>query len=240
MMKVTWVKVLFFLFSFVGVVGATENVYNLSLSGLPAYRSLVFEVRSGWGTRYTPPTWAEGYELWSGFNYGINEKFSGQVFVGYNFSSGDPGISVGVGYNIYRKGPLALSTMLLWMRETTGDFTLQNGVFVSYKMEAWEFLFNNYLEKTFASDRDPMDWHVTLSASRKMGILRVGVEYLGEDLEDVWEEEEAEGGANNFIGVLMSVGTEKFGVSLTPGYSLGPRPGDKNSMLVLAKIWLAI
>lgn len=62
-----------------------------------------------------------------------------------------------------------------------------------------------YLEKAFAAGRDPVDVIVTAGASYPLApFASVGVEYLGQDLEDLWEREEAEGGARHLLGPIAT------------------------------------
>lgn len=63
------------------------------------------------------------------------------------------------------------------------------------------FLGDLRLEKAFDSDRDEIDAIVTLGATRQLGRgFSGGVEVVGEDLEGLWEPEEAEGGARLLAG----------------------------------------
>ena len=231
---------LFFLFFLALPLYSAGEIYNLTFSDFPSFQKLTFEMKTGWGTRYTPPGWAKGYEVWSGFNYGISKRLSGEVYAGYNFSTQKYGVMTGVGYDLGKLRNWKFLGKIALYRETTQFFTLHAGLITTYGKEFYEFSMSSFFDKTFAPHRDPIDWHLTGAVSRKFGILTLGFEYLGEDLEDLWEEEEAEGGANNFLGVLFSLHMKRFGISITPGYSLGPRPRDRNSFLVLGKIWFVI
>jgi hypothetical protein len=66
-------------------------------------------------------------------------------------------------------------------------------------------LFGNALvEKPFAADRDAVDLITTLGWLQGVGRgLRLGVEAVGEDLEGLWEAEEAEGGAKLYAGPAL-------------------------------------
>jgi len=57
------------------------------------------------------------------------------------------------------------------------------------------------MEKAFAAGRDAVDVIVTSGASYAVArFASIGVEYQGQDLEDLWEREEAEGGARHLLG----------------------------------------
>ena len=87
----------------------------------------------------------------------------------------------------------------LWgVREFEGTFALSgllNGSWVAGRFSAAT---NVQLERRFASGADPLDVIVRLAANvdvlHRHDALRVGVEYVGQDLEDAIEGEEAEGG----------------------------------------------
>jgi hypothetical protein len=57
------------------------------------------------------------------------------------------------------------------------------------------------LGKPLVKGRDPLDVIVTLAASRRVGRgFSAGAELVGEDLEAIWEPEEAEGGGRVLAG----------------------------------------
>jgi hypothetical protein len=61
-------------------------------------------------------------------------------------------------------------------------------------------------EKMLADGRDSVDIVGALGASmRVLDILRVGAEYVGQDFEDAWEPEEAEGGTRHFAGATVAL-----------------------------------
>ena len=61
-------------------------------------------------------------------------------------------------------------------------------------------------EKMLAAGRDSVDVIGALGASyRVVDPLRLGAEYVGQDFEDAWEDEEAEGGARHFAGATIAV-----------------------------------
>lgn len=63
-----------------------------------------------------------------------------------------------------------------------------------------------YLEKAFAAGRDAVDVIVTVGAAYPItSFASLGLEYQGQDLEDLWEREEAEGGARHLAGPTATV-----------------------------------
>ena len=82
-------------------------------------------------------------------------------------------------------------------------------------------LFGNLgFEKPFAAGRDALDVISSLGWLQRLGRgWRVGVEAVGEDLEGLWEADEAEGGAKLYAGpaVHWSSSTERLWVSASGG-----------------------
>ncbi len=79
-----------------------------------------------------------------------------------------------------------------------------------------------YLEKAFAAGRDPVDVIVTAGAAFPVAsFVSLGLEYQGQDLEDLWEREEAEGGARHLLGPTATFdlfgGRAAAGVGLAAG-----------------------
>ncbi len=61
-------------------------------------------------------------------------------------------------------------------------------------------------EHVFAEDRDAVDLLVMLGASYRLaGPVRLGLEYVGQDLEEIGTGDDAEGGARHFIGPTASL-----------------------------------
>ncbi|GEM_PF-6798566 len=217
-----------------------ESIYNLVVSELPDYKSYIFEIRTSAGTRYIPPSWSRGVEIWSDFQAGMSDQISMKISTGYNLSSGHSGFGVGGGFRILKSDSYEVSLALELLRETEGVFTFHTGFLATYRIGLFEFSLNNYLDKSFSKFRDPFDWHLTLAFSGRKKFLIYGFEYLGEDLEDLWEREEAEGGANNFVGLIVGIDLGNYGIAVTPGYSLGPRKNYRGAFLFLGKIWFTI
>lgn len=124
--------------------------------------------------------------------------------------------------------PSALSVGLL--REYGGVIALESRLITGIRGERSEFLVNLVGEKAFASGRDPLDVHLRAAYSFALSpLLSVGIEYVGDDLEALWEPEEAEGGTRHFFGPLGKIkgGPGGSQVALEPGVELHfPEPGD--------------
>jgi hypothetical protein len=113
------------------------------------------------------------------------------------------------------------------LRELTGS----NGAFVrgsaTYDLGSWRFGGTGVVEKVFAGGRDEADVMVVVGAQRELvPQLRVGVEYVGQDLEGLVDDEEAEGGARHFVGGTRSYAFLDERFSLVAGPSLGLSDGS--------------
>jgi len=85
-----------------------------------------------------------------------------------------------------------------------------------------------HAEKIFETNRDTVDLMVTAGVStRLVGPVRVGIEYVGQDLEGVVDAEEAEGGARHILGPVVSAALWNQRISLVggPAVALGG-PGE--------------
>jgi len=77
---------------------------------------------------------------------------------------------------------------------------------------------NLRLEKSFGSGRDAVDLITTLGWLQNAGHgLRVGVEAVAEDLEGLWDTEEAEGGAKLYAGPALHWGARSGRLWLSAG-----------------------
>ena len=75
-----------------------------------------------------------------------------------------------------------------------------------------------HAEKIFSAGRDGADFMVSAGATTRVyRALRAGIEYVGQDLEGVLDDEEAEGGARHIIGPVLSVALWDQRISLVGG-----------------------
>jgi hypothetical protein len=78
-----------------------------------------------------------------------------------------------------------------------------------------------HTEKAFDLARDELDvWIASGVMVETIRGLRAGVEYVGQDLEDFWEVEEAEGGARHFAGLSVSWVSDRWSVVGGPAFGL--------------------
>jgi hypothetical protein len=78
-----------------------------------------------------------------------------------------------------------------------------------------------HAEKPLAEARDAVDLYAAAGVSvRTVEVLRLGVEYVGQDFEEAWEREEAEGGVRHFAGATFAL-EPSARLRLTGGPALG-------------------
>lgn len=118
---------------------------------------------------------------------------------------------------------LRVTVATVVFREFEGDMGASARAAVSYDLiEKLRLAANLHLEHVFAEGRDAVDILVLAGTSYAvLPMLRVGVEYVGQDLEGIAEEDEAEGGAHHYVGpsVALSLAGEKL--QLVAGGAVG-------------------
>jgi hypothetical protein len=91
-------------------------------------------------------------------------------------------------------------------REWEGTSVLLGRVTAGRRFERSELVANLRLERAFSAQRDALDVVTTVGWLHGWGdTLKVGLEGVGEDLEGLWETEEAEGGAKLFVGPSLHI-----------------------------------
>jgi len=96
-------------------------------------------------------------------------------------------------------------TSLGVIREFSNDVVLLSRFNAAFENLAWKIGANARIEKAFAADRDEFDLISSFGILRRIkGQLFGGVEAVGQDLEGLWETDEAEGGAKILIGPSLN------------------------------------
>jgi hypothetical protein len=92
-------------------------------------------------------------------------------------------------------------TSLGIIHEFSNDLVALSRFNLAYENLAWKFGANARVEHAFATGRDALDVITSFGIQRKIfGQLFGGVEAVGQDLEGLWETDEAEGGAKVLLG----------------------------------------
>jgi hypothetical protein len=117
-------------------------------------------------------------------------------------------------------------------REISGTNVMLGRAVVGLEHPRWRVLGNLVLEKPFEDGRDAVDLITSLGFGWKLTPgLAFGVEAVGQDLEGLWDKEEAEGGAKLFLGPVLHWAKPEHHLQVTLGG--GPvfnvRPNDLTS-----------
>jgi hypothetical protein len=105
-------------------------------------------------------------------------------------------------------GRLRVAVRAAGLREAEGKYGAQLTAISSFDVGPLRLAGNVQAEKVFARGRDPIDLMVTAGSSVALGEhLRVGAEYVGQDLEGMFgkDEDEAEGGARTMVGPTLAL-----------------------------------
>jgi hypothetical protein len=88
-----------------------------------------------------------------------------------------------------------------FLREFGADLGVLGELTATYDVGRVRFAASVHAEHLFAGKRDPVDLYAVAGASvRVLRLLRLGVEYVAQDLEGLAEDDEAEGGARHYVG----------------------------------------
>jgi hypothetical protein len=88
----------------------------------------------------------------------------------------------------------------------------------SYDLGRVRFAASLHGERVFAGKRDPIDLYAVAGVSVRVArIVRVGVEYVAQDLEELDGDDVAEGGARQYVGPDVALSLHKNRLLLTAG-----------------------
>lgn len=129
-------------------------------------------------------------------------------------------------YPLPAKSPVDLSVSAGYLRELGGGNGMWGRASIAASFRNARFVVTALGSHIFEKGRDPVDFLVTAGASYAViPILRLGVEYTVQDLEGLWEAEEADGGVRHFLGPTASLELTKR-VRITAGPSFGLSQGS--------------
>lgn len=127
-----------------------------------------------------------------------------------------------------------------FLREFAGDVGASGRLTATYDVGRLRMVGNAHFEKVFADNRDNVDILAFAGASvRTTELLRLGAEYVGQDLEDAIENEEAEGGARHFAALVASLELAEGSFWMTggPAFGLNERSPDLMGRLSLLALF---
>jgi hypothetical protein len=156
-----------------------------------------------------------GSEL--GLLRGVSVQLVGVRGESYSSGEGATGAQLGV-----RWAPLASrSTRLVlsagYLRELSGGDGAWGRVALEHELGLARLALSVHGERVFVQGRDSFDVMVTAGADMRVaGPLRAGIEYVGQDLEGL-AEDDAEGGARHIVGGMLSLRLFSDRLSLVGG-----------------------
>jgi len=163
-----------------------------------------------------------------GLSYGITSRLA--PFSNVTFAEATPGsgkfstnVQGGIEYQFTRpSAPLRFSLIAAGVHEGASGANGFSALFAaSYDVGALKFGGNVRADKMFAEDRDEVDLFALVGVSyRVTDAIRLGAEYVGQDLEDAFTED-AEGGARHAIGPTVAFDLEGGRYQITVGSGFG-------------------
>jgi hypothetical protein len=124
------------------------------------------------------------------------------------------------------------------IRENGGAFGGIARVSSSYDLGRLRVAGNLHFEKIFGAGRDRVDVLALAGASFKvLDVLRLGAEYVGQDLEEAFDAHAAEGGAKHYLGPNAALDLEHGRVQLAAGPAFGL---DARSARLLGRVSMLV
>lgn len=144
----------------------------------------------------------------------------------YNTNSGSTGAVAGVRFGLFPREWKNVQMVLNggWVHELTGSNGAYGRLQVGVEFGRLRGQFSTHVEHIFATGRDAVDIMLTAGLSmRVLPWLRLGAEYVGQDLEGQFDPEEAEGGPRHLIGPTVAVTFMNERLSLVggPAFAIG-------------------
>jgi hypothetical protein len=111
-----------------------------------------------------------------------------------------------------------LMVQAAFLREFSADLGVTGEVTATYDVGRVRLAAAAHVEHVFAPGRDPVDLYAVAGVSvRVLSILRVGGEYVAQDLEAAFEPEEAEHGARHYLGPNVALSLYRRRILVTGG-----------------------
>jgi hypothetical protein len=214
-----------------------ERPFLFSFTPTPASASgVLVHYDAGYADRALPQVEADGLEQRLGLEARVGSRWT---LLAASMVADEAGASR-VGYRgeaLFDLRPGAERTLRLSVgggarREVSGVNVLLGRAVVGLERSRWRLLGNLLLEKPFEDERDAVDLITCLGFGWKLKpAVALGVEVVGEDLEGLWDKEEAEGGAKVFFGPVVhwALPSRHLQVTVGGGPVLTVRPTDLTS-----------
>lgn len=133
------------------------------------------------------------------------------------------GGTIGLGfYPLPKSSPVDLTVAAGYLRELGGGNGIWARAAAAVSVKDLRFVLSTVGSHVFEKGRDEVDILVTAGATYAIiPAVRVGVEYVIQDLEGIWDPEEAEGGVRHFVGPTASLElAQRVFLSAGPAFGL--------------------
>lgn len=181
---------------------------------------------SNYGQRISGPFGYDGVEQQISIKGYLGKKFTFYAYAGIGFPRGavvTTAQQVEVVRNFVggkKSTGFRLGIGLGANRDYSNVLSVLSRVVASYDQLRWRLVGNVLFEKALAKDRDAIDIITSLGFQYRItGSLYGGAEFVGEDLEGLWQKDEAEGGARIMVGPSLNLvpNHSRFSFSLSGG-----------------------
>lgn len=140
------------------------------------------------------------------------------------------GMMAGLRFAPISSGALRLSVSGGVLRELAGSSGAWTRLSVAQEVGSVRLAATIHAERVNAAGRDPLDVMVVAGVSRAIrGPLRVGIEYVGQDLEGAFDPTEAEG-LRHFIGPMLALDFPEQHLSCVFGPAVGLSYGSPRAV----------
>lgn len=160
-----------------------------------------------------------------GVGYGITDRVAPFATVRMGAVEREMGVGGTVGTRLQvtnPESPFHLTLSLGGLREIGGSYGAMGRVAASYDISRVRLAANMHVERVFRERTDPVDLLFMAGASVKaVDQLRVGVEYVAQDLEEIGDPEGAEGGAQQYVGPTLGLDLAGGALQLVGGPAVG-------------------
>jgi hypothetical protein len=180
---------------------------TLPLSG-EARAATITTLDAGYAERSFAAVAPERLEMRAGLQSALSPRFSLLANAGVVPGGEDSGAAVGaeVMMDVLGRHPGALGVGVGGGRDYDGTGVAMAHMVAARRGSDWQVAGNVRFEHPFNPDRDAMDLLTSLGYEHRLGAgAAVGVEGVGEDLEGLFETDEAEGGAKLMLGPTLSL-----------------------------------
>ena len=144
----------------------------------------------------------------------------------YLTNAGSTGATAGLRFSLLPRSWHHVQMVLNggWVHELSGSNGAYGRLQLGLEFGRFRAQFSTHAEHIFATGPDAVDLMLTGGMSLRLwSWLRLGVEYVGQDLEATFDPEEAEGGARHLIGptIALALAGDQLSIVGGPAFEIG-------------------